>query len=234
MPAVHSHDDLQMTVDHAALMDDVYRNQRYIYDLTRKYYLFGRDRLIAELDAKLGQSVVEIGCGTARNLIKMARRYPGASFYGLDASEEMLKTAERAIARAGLSDRIRLAHGFAEDLTPAMFGADRLFDKAVFSYSLSMIPDWKQALKKAGESLSPDGEIWAVDFGDLTGLGSFTKRLLTSWLQLFHVTPRVEILLRLEAGSRDFSGQNSHLALLPARYAFLWQGGREAAQNLTA
>ena len=34
---------------HAALMDRVYRRQRYIYDLTRKYYLFGRDRMIREL-----------------------------------------------------------------------------------------------------------------------------------------------------------------------------------------
>ena len=32
--------------DHAALMDTVYRGQRHIYDATRKYFLFGRDRLI--------------------------------------------------------------------------------------------------------------------------------------------------------------------------------------------
>ncbi|HEY0281515.1 MAG TPA: hypothetical protein VGC27_02700 [Rhizomicrobium sp.] len=32
--------------NHAALMDEIYRHQRYVYDLTRKYYLFGRDRLI--------------------------------------------------------------------------------------------------------------------------------------------------------------------------------------------
>ena len=36
--------------DHAALMDDVYRRQRFIYDLTRKYYLFGRDKLIREAE----------------------------------------------------------------------------------------------------------------------------------------------------------------------------------------
>ena len=57
-------------------MDRVYRHQRYIYDLTRKYYLFGRDRLIRELDLKPGERLVEIGCGTARNLVRIARRYP--------------------------------------------------------------------------------------------------------------------------------------------------------------
>jgi S-adenosylmethionine-diacylgycerolhomoserine-N-methlytransferase len=64
--------------DHAALMDLVYRRQRYVYDLTRKYYLFGRDRLIRELDLKPGDRVVEIGCGTARNLVRMAQLYPEA------------------------------------------------------------------------------------------------------------------------------------------------------------
>ena len=31
---------------HGQLMDSIYRGQRHIYDVTRKYYLFGRDRMI--------------------------------------------------------------------------------------------------------------------------------------------------------------------------------------------
>ena len=222
----------QATGDHAALMDSVYRNQRYIYDFTRKYYLFGRDRLIAELGAKPGQAVVEIGCGTARNLIKMARLYPKTDFYGLDASEEMLVTARQSIARAGLSERIHLAHGFAEDLSPAMFGRTEPFDDAIFSYSLSMIPDWKQAFKSASLALVPGGEIHIVDFGDLTGLGAFGGKLLRAWLDVFHVSPRVEILQKLEAKTSSQNQENGHLALLPARYAFLWRGDRETVQLL--
>jgi S-adenosylmethionine-diacylgycerolhomoserine-N-methlytransferase len=218
--------------DHAALMDSVYRNQRYIYDFTRKYYLFGRDRLIAELNARPGGSVVEIGCGTARNLIKMARLYPKTTFYGLDASEEMLVTARQSVARAGLGQRIHLAHGFAEDLSPAMFGRTAPFDEAIFSYSLSMIPDWKQALKSASSALAQGGRIHIVDFGDLTGLGDFGGKLLGAWLKIFHVSPRTEILRRLEKGASDKTPQNGHLALLPARYAFVWRGGSEAIQHL--
>ena len=33
----------------AVLMDRIYRHQRHIYNLSRKYYLLGRDRMIAEL-----------------------------------------------------------------------------------------------------------------------------------------------------------------------------------------
>ena len=96
-------------VDHGGLMDRVYRHQRYIYDATRKYYLLGRDPMIAGLNPPPGASVLEIGCGTGRNLVKAARRYPRASFYGIDISREMLETAGRSIAGAGLTDRVRLA-----------------------------------------------------------------------------------------------------------------------------
>jgi S-adenosylmethionine-diacylgycerolhomoserine-N-methlytransferase len=201
--------------NHAALMDRVYRRQRYIYDFTRKYYLFGRDRLIRELDLRPGDRLVEVGCGTARNLIRIARRYPQARLFGLDASQEMLKTAADAIHRAGLETRIRLAHGYAEDLSPAMFGQTEAFDACVFSYSLSMIPDWKQALRSASAALSAAGRIHIVDFGDLTGLSRAGRAILRAWLRLFHVTPRAELLHGFEQNASD------SLRLLPGRYAFL-------------
>ncbi len=33
-------------IDHATLMDRVYKRQRHFYDATRKYYLLGRDPMI--------------------------------------------------------------------------------------------------------------------------------------------------------------------------------------------
>ena len=93
------------------LMNRTYRGQRHIYDFTRKYYLLGRDRMIEALDAGDGARVLEIGCGTGRNLIAAARRYPVARLFGVDVSTEMLTSADFAVARAGLAARIRLAHG---------------------------------------------------------------------------------------------------------------------------
>lgn len=128
---------------HAARMDGVYRGQRHIYDLTRKYYLLGRDRLIDELAPQPGAHVLEIGCGTGRNLIAAARFWPGAHFYGIDISEEMLKTARASIARAGLSQRIRVAQGDATDFDPKILFRIPSFDRIIQSYTLSMIPDWQ-------------------------------------------------------------------------------------------
>ncbi len=117
---------------HEALMDQVYRHQRHIYDLTRKYYLLGRDRLVRGLNAKPGETVAEIGCGTARNLIRMAKSYPGARLFGLDASAAMLITANDSIARAGLGGQILVKHALAENMTPELFGLSAPLDHAVF------------------------------------------------------------------------------------------------------
>ena len=211
---------------HAALMDGVYRYQRYIYDLTRKYYLFGRDRLIEELALAPGERLVEVGCGTARNLIRIARRYPQARLYGLDASQEMLKTASRSVARAGFTGRIRLIHGYAENLSPGLFGESEAFDRVVFSYALSMIPDWRQALRAADAALAETGKLHVVDFGDLAGLGRAGRALMLSWLNLFHVEPRTEILRGLETMNSENRHIDNDLRIVFGRYAFLWRGDK--------
>jgi S-adenosylmethionine-diacylgycerolhomoserine-N-methlytransferase len=203
--------------DHSDLMDRIYRHQRYIYDITRKYYLFGRDRMIRELALKPGDRLVEIGCGTARNLVKIARRYPEAQLFGLDASHEMLKSAAHTVARAGLAHRITLAHGYAEKLSPAMFGETEPFGGCLFSYSLSMIPYWRAAINAASRNLVTGGHIHIVDFGDLTGLGGVARAAMLGWLRLFHVAPREELLARLE------QEPGAVLRFLPGRYAFLFR-----------
>lgn len=209
--------------EHAALMDRIYRRQRYIYDFTRKYYLFGRDRLIKQLALKPGARVIEVGCGTSRNLIKIARAYPDAVLFGLDASSEMLAASAKAIRRAGLEGRIKLVLAYAEDLSPGLFGETQPFDDAVFSYSLSMIPDWRKALAAAHGALAPGGKVHVVDFGDLKGLSPAGERLLRGWLGLFHVAPREELLNAIEGRGIRPAG----LQLLAGRYAFLWRAGQD-------
>src|SRR5437868_15468505 len=104
-----------MSAAHNAQTARIYRHQGQFYDLTLLPYLYARDTLIRHLDAKPGDRILEIGCGTARNLIKIAHAYPGTVLRGIDASSEMLRTAKAAVARADLSLRIVLMHGLAED-----------------------------------------------------------------------------------------------------------------------
>lgn len=176
--------------DEAALMDRIYRRQRHIYDLTRKYYLLGRDELIERLAPPIDGRVLEIGCGTARNLIAAARRWPQAQFYGIDISGEMLGTARRLVARTEVGDRIVLARADATAFDPAWLFGVPCFSRVFFSYSLSMIPGWTSALAQATTWLASDGELHIVDFGGQERLPVLFRAGLRRWLRYFHVSPR--------------------------------------------
>ena len=174
--------------DHAALMDRVYRGQRHVYDFTRKYYLFGRDRLIRELDCRPGMSVLELGCGTGRNLELIARTWPGVQLNGLDISSEMLKNARKRLGSNGI-----LALGDATNFERTVLFGREGFDRVVLSYAVSMIPHWQAALAHAAAALAPGGSLHVVDFGDGKGLPAPLRRLLDGWLAHFHVTRRLDL-----------------------------------------
>lgn len=168
-------------------MDRMYRLQRYFYDFTRKYYLLGRDQLLKEMDVRPGEHVLEVGCGTARNLIILARRFPNTNFYGLDASVAMLETAAGKINAAGtknISLKPALADDFSFDRT---FGLAKPFDKIFFSYSISMIPPWRESVDNALANLKPGGTLYFVDFYDQEELPGPFRKLLKWWLTKFHV-----------------------------------------------
>ncbi len=173
----------------ASRMDAIYARQRHIYDLTRKYYLLGRDRLIARLNVPQGGTVLEVGCGTGRNLIAVAKRYPTATLFGLDISEEMLTTARAKVAAAGFADRITLKQADATDFDPlALFGVAH-FDRVFFSYTLSMIPDWRAAIGQGAKATG--GAMHLVDFGQFERLPKWFGRMMFAWLAKFDVEPRV-------------------------------------------
>jgi S-adenosylmethionine-diacylgycerolhomoserine-N-methlytransferase len=180
-------------------MNRMYRRQRHIYDGTRRYYLLGRDRLIVGMHPGTGANVLEIGCGTGRNLVLAARLYPVARFFGIDVSTEMLTSAQAALSRHGLTKQVRLAHGDATAFDPrALFGVPA-FNHIFISYSLSMIPDWRGVLKQAASRLAPGGRLHIVDFGDQERLPAMARELLRRWLAMFDVTPRDDLARELAA-----------------------------------
>jgi S-adenosylmethionine-diacylgycerolhomoserine-N-methlytransferase len=181
----------------AALMDRIYGPQRQIYDATRKFYLLGRDTLIAGLAPAPDDRILEVGCGTGRNLIVAARQHPRAQFFGIDISREMLETAQSSVLNAGLGESIRFAQADASDLDPkSLFGIEG-FQHVFFSYSLSMIPAWHRALDRAVAVLVPGGALHIVDFGNQADLPPWFKTALRAWLARFHVTPRDDLRRQL-------------------------------------
>jgi S-adenosylmethionine-diacylgycerolhomoserine-N-methlytransferase len=201
---------------HGDLMDHIYRHQRHIYDLTRKYYLLGRDQLIAELDPPRDGTVLEIGCGTGRNLLAVRRHHPEARLYGLDISEAMLLTA-RAHSRG---QDIAYAKADAADFdAQGLFGIES-FDRIFISYALSMIPSWQLVLASAAGLLAPDGELHVVDFGQQEGLPRAFRAALRAWLAKFHVMPRAHLRMAVEDVAQQ---QGAAVTFVPIKGGYAWR-----------
>ncbi|NMN70664.1 S-adenosylmethionine-diacylgycerolhomoserine-N-methyltransferase [Rhizobium sp. 57MFTsu3.2] len=175
---------------HAALMDGMYRYQRHIYDLTRKYYLLGRDETIRNLNVPEDGTLLEVGCGTGRNLALAHQYYPRARLFGLDISHEMLISARKTFETKATLPDFRVADATA--FTPREFGVSG-FDRILISYALSMIPDWERAVDSAMAALAPGGELHIVDFGQQERLPGWFARFLKAWLRKFHVSPRADL-----------------------------------------
>ena len=100
-----------------------------------------QDRVIASfLGPVHGRTVLDVGTGTGRAALGLARR--GARVTGLDASAEMLRVAKARAADAGVDAAFEVgdAHHLAYP--------DRAFDCAVSLRVLMHTPDWRQCLSE--------------------------------------------------------------------------------------
>jgi len=207
------------THDQKVLMDDVYALHRHFYDSTRKFYLFGRDRLVRSLAPPPGGTVLEVGCGTARNLIMAAKCWPDARFHGFDISEAMLETARKSVEKQGLAGKISLAQGDAGNFdTRTLFGLEKV-DRIFMSYTLSMIPPWQEAIERGAASLAPGGSLHIVDFGQYERLPEILKRLHFKSLNDFHVFPRRELPAMLRRVAEE---QGLSLEFTPLYRGYAW------------
>jgi S-adenosylmethionine-diacylgycerolhomoserine-N-methlytransferase len=174
---------------HRRFLNAYYGQVRHVYDVTRKYYLFGRDVALRELAREPWRRLVEIGPGTGRNLRALHRARPDAILGGIEASDVMLAHARARCPWA------TLRHGFADaDLVPLdLLGAPP--DRVLFSYCLSMVQDPAKALDNARRALAPGGEVVVVDFADCAGLPRVLRESFARFLRSFHVTPLDEASL---------------------------------------
>lgn len=171
---------------HRAFLNRYYGTSRFIYDVTRKYYLFGRDRVLQRLaDDRSWSSLVEVGPGTGRNLERLHRLRPEARLGGIEASDAMLAHARARCPWA------RLVQGFAENAAfVEVLGAPP--DRILFSYCLSMVTDRAAALSNARQAISGSGQVVVVDFADFDGLPAGFARSFRGFLRTFHVEPLMD------------------------------------------
>lgn len=132
------HEDVQdYFVRHAARFDGLYGGDNMatrLFDRLFRKPMYERYRLTIEAlaDAK-GKKYIDIGCGSGRYAVNLARL--GAEVVGLDFSEAMLKLAGAYAGKEGVADKTRFVE---TDMNAWMEATPERFDAAyamgVFDY----------------------------------------------------------------------------------------------------
>lgn len=169
-------------------LEKYYRFHSLIYDATRWSFLFGRSELISICARnKRPRSILEVGCGTGKNLCALQRTFPTSRLMGVDLSRPMLDKAGKALGVHACD--VELLHRVYD----APLRRNGGFDLIVLSYALTMInPGLEHVLDCALKDLAPDGKIAVVDFHDTPA------RVFASWMQNNHVRMQGQVLSALE------------------------------------
>jgi len=134
-----------------------YKKDASIYDLNRRFFLFGRNRLINQIAKTLNpSSILEIGCGTGVNLIKLNKLFPNSRITGLDVSLEMLNVARTKITQ---NTNITLINEMFDQHTSLP-----KFDLILCSYTASTVPNLPLFLSAIATHLTDQGHFACVDF----------------------------------------------------------------------
>jgi ubiquinone/menaquinone biosynthesis C-methylase UbiE len=159
-----------------------YRYHAYIYDKTRWMILHGRRRAAERLALRPDSRVLEVGCGTGLNFRYVLEPLDPqrGRLVGLDFSHDMLARAQHRVSARGWQN-VELVQA---DATQMELG--RTFDAILFAYSLTMIPDWEAALRRARAHLAPGGRVVVLDFSTFRGWGPLGP-VMRWWLRSNHV-----------------------------------------------
>ena len=132
---------------------------------------------IRALNVQSGECVLDLACGTGINF-KGVMTELGADglLVGLDYSPGMLKQAHQRVKRYHWSN-VALFLGDAA-LLPF---ADSVFDRGICTYSLKVIPPYRQALDEVVRVLKPVGVFVVLDGKLSSGVTRFLNPL-TQWM----------------------------------------------------
>ncbi len=135
------------------------------YDRYARLLSFGQDPrwrsfLVSRIPPDANR-VLDVATGTAAVAIELAGASPDRTVVGVDQSPEMLAAGRERIAREGLSDRIELREGRAEDLPVG----DAEFDAVTFTYLLRYVDDVPATLRELVRVVRPGGTVAMLEFG---------------------------------------------------------------------
>ncbi len=197
---------------------EIYDRRASYYNLLIKVLSLSKDaayrqEAIQRLDLKPGARVLDLGCGTGLNFRYMEERIGNQGFIlGIDESFGMLCQARNCIERNKWNN-IKLIQG---DVTELAFSAqvNEQFDAVIFSYLLSTISRYKEAIDLALKVLKKGGRIVLADdrlpSGWFAGPGIMFKKLLNDGWRNYER----EIVHRLKDNVSGLQISNHHFGLI--------------------
>jgi demethylmenaquinone methyltransferase/2-methoxy-6-polyprenyl-1,4-benzoquinol methylase len=156
--------------------------------------------------------VLDLATGTCDLAIQVVREVPGAQVIGVDPSARMLEIGQKKLVRLGLSERIQLAVGNAEQLDYP----DESFDGVCIAFGIRNVPDRSRALREMARVTRTGGKVAILELSEPRGqvLGALAR---------FHVHTVVPWLGSLLSGAREYRYLQRSIAAFPPAQEFAEQ-----------
>jgi arsenite methyltransferase len=163
-----------------------------MYASSRFGKLRARDRILARLNLRGDETVLDVGCGHGLLLISAAKMLPRGRAVGIDLwsnwqqADNSREATLRNAALEGVADRVTVHDG---DMRKMPF-ADRTFDAAVAHFAIHNITvsaGRREAIREIVRTLKPGGQ---VAISDLQGVPLYADELLNSNMTEVQISAR--------------------------------------------
>lgn len=133
-----------------------------------------RRRAVEKLGLKRGDKILEVACGSGRNLPYLVEAVGKDGFVlGFDYSQEMLDAAKQLCGKSNWNN-VQLMQGDA-----ARLEIDRdNFDGVLSVLGISAIPDWEKAIERCFNVIRPGGKFVVCDARLFSGFLKFLNPLI--------------------------------------------------------
>ncbi|HEX2876550.1 MAG TPA: bifunctional demethylmenaquinone methyltransferase/2-methoxy-6-polyprenyl-1,4-benzoquinol methylase UbiE [Polyangiaceae bacterium] len=184
------------------------------YDLVNRVISLGidqswRKKTVRSLELRPGAKVLDLATGTGDLAIMVARTHPEVTVVGVDPSAKMLEVGQKKLVDGGLTERIELLVGDAQDLK----FPDRTFDGLCIAFGIRNVPDRLQGLREMARVTKAGGRVAILELSEPRGgvLGPLAR---------FHVHSVVPAVGALLSGAKEYQYLQKSIAAFPPSEQF--------------
>jgi demethylmenaquinone methyltransferase/2-methoxy-6-polyprenyl-1,4-benzoquinol methylase len=174
-----------------ASISNIFNSIAKTYDLLNTIFSFGLDRYwrskpLQFIPEKTELKVLDLACGSCKQILTLAKKRPYCTFTGVDISLNLLEIGRKNLLKNNISFDT-LLHRSALDLpfqSPS-------FDLITLSFGIRNMDNIDKALKEAFRVLKKEGKIFILEFSTPTGF--FQKKLSFFYLKM--ILPKIGNLI---------------------------------------